>query len=65
MLPIKGRYLISKDERFIQNVKMLVYPVPKKSLISLGIHSTLTTDGNIKLGPTIFPAFGPENYDYF
>ena len=65
MLPIKGRYLISKDKRFRDHLKMLVYPVPKKSLISLGIHSTLTTDGRIKLGPTIFPAFGAENYDYF
>jgi hypothetical protein len=29
----------------------------------LGVHSTLTTDGYVKIGPTVFPAFGKENYD--
>ena len=30
----------------------------------LGVHSTLTTDGHVKIGPTVFPAFGNENYDW-
>lgn len=30
----------------------------------LGVHSTITTDGFVKIGPTVFPAFGKENYDY-
>ena len=29
----------------------------------MGVHSTLTTDGYVKIGPTVFPAFGKENYD--
>ena len=43
---------------------MLVYPVPVKGAYVLGVHSTLALSGHIKLGPTIFPAFSPENYDY-
>ena len=42
---------------------MLVYPVPAEGAYVLGVHSTLTTSGHVKIGPTIFPAFGKENYD--
>jgi L-2-hydroxyglutarate oxidase LhgO len=42
---------------------MLVYPVPAEGAYVLGVHSTLTTDGYVKVGPTVFPAFGKENYD--
>jgi len=43
--------------------KMLVYPVPVKGAYVLGIHSTITVDGRVKIGPTVFPAFAKENYD--
>jgi L-2-hydroxyglutarate oxidase LhgO len=42
---------------------MLVYPVPAPGAYVLGVHSTLTTSGHVKIGPTVFPAFGNENYD--
>ena len=43
---------------------MLVYPVPVKGAFVLGVHSTLAISGHVKLGPTAFPAFSPENYEY-
>ena len=45
--------------------KTLVYPVPKKGAYVLGVHSTLTLDGRLKVGPTLSPAFSLENYEYF
>ena len=64
MLPLKGRYAISKDANFGDKFKMLVYPVPLPGAFVLGVHSTLSISGHLKLGPTVFPAFSPENYDY-
>ena len=63
MLPLKGRYAISKDSDMGDMYKMLVYPVPVKGAFALGAHSTLAISGHVKIGPTIFPAFSPENYD--
>lgn len=42
---------------------MLVYPVPIKGSNVLGVHSTLAISGHVKIGPTVFPAFSPENYE--
>lgn len=64
MLPLKGRYAISKEAEMGEKYRMLVYPVPIKGAFVLGVHSTLAVTGHVKLGPTIFPAFSPENYDY-
>lgn len=64
MLPIKGRYAISKDPAMADKYQTLVYPVPVDGNFALGVHSTLAVDGHVKLGPTVFPAFSPENYDY-
>jgi (S)-2-hydroxyglutarate dehydrogenase len=61
MVPFKGRYAIS--ENTLPDVKMLVYPVPAPGAYVLGVHSTLTTSGHVKIGPTVFPAFAKENYD--
>ena len=61
MVPIKGRYAISKEPA--KDIKMLVYPVPVEGAYVLGVHSTLTPQGYVKIGPTVFPAFGKENYD--
>jgi (S)-2-hydroxyglutarate dehydrogenase len=61
MVPFKGRYAISKEP---MSLNKLVYPVPEAGAYVLGVHSTITTDGYVKIGPTVFPAFGKENYDY-
>jgi L-2-hydroxyglutarate oxidase len=39
-----------------------VYPVPLRHSYFLGVHSTITLDGYIKIGPTATPAFNIENY---
>ena len=42
---------------------MCVYPVPiKGSLLFLGIHSTITCNGLIKIGPSAIPSLSLENY---
>ena len=63
LLPLKGRYAISEQD-VSDRYKMIIYPVPVKGAMNLGVHSTLTLDGRIKYGPTVFPAFSPTNYDY-
>lgn len=45
--------------------KTIVYPIPLKGAYTLGVHSTLTTDGYVKIGPTTSPAFALENYQGF
>ena len=59
MLPLKGHYMIS--DKPMPEVKTLVYPLPTK-LQTLGPHSTLMTDGYVKVGPSAGPAFSFENY---
>ena len=44
---------------------MLVYPVPVTGAFVLGVHSTLAVSGHVKIGPTVFPAFSPLNYEFF
>jgi len=58
-LPVKGKYLISRNP--MKDVKTLVYPIPINQAM-IGIHSTITTDGYVKVGPSITPAFSSENY---
>lgn len=44
-------------------VNRLVYPVPGKKLVGLGIHSTIDLSGGLKLGPSAF--YLEDNvYDY-
>ena len=59
---MKGLYAIS-DSKLDDVYKTLVYPVPIKGAPFLGVHSTLTIDGRIKIGPTVAPAFSMENYN--
>ena len=40
----------------------IVYPIPLKGAYTLGVHSTMTPSGHIKIGPTTSPAFSLENY---
>jgi len=63
ILPFKGLYLKSKikNTRFSRHI----YPVPDPRQTFLGIHTTLTYDGYLKLGPTAIPVLGPENYSLF
>lgn len=63
MLPFKGIYL-----KYVENktdIKTNIYPVPNLNNPFLGIHYTITVDGNIKIGPTAIPAFWRENYSGF
>jgi L-2-hydroxyglutarate oxidase LhgO len=59
--PIKGLYSLS-EKRLDHIYKTLVYPVPIKRAYFLGVHSTLTVNGYMKIGPTVAPAFSLENY---
>ena len=63
LLPFKGMYLRSK--RKVSKFKTHIYPVPNINQPFLGIHTTLTSDGFLKLGPTALPVFSPENYKTF
>ena len=44
-------------------VNHLIYPVPFKKLVGLGIHSTIDMGGRLKLGPNAIFLSG-KNYDY-
>jgi len=59
-LPFKGIYRVSK--RLISSPKTLIYPVPHLINPFLGVHITLTLDGDIKIGPTAIPLLGREQY---
>ena len=47
LLPFRGMYLKSKK---ISSFNTHIYPVPNISKPFLGIHTTLTSDGYLKLG---------------
>lgn len=60
MIPFKGIYL-----KYLENktaIKTNIYPVPNLENPFLGVHYTITVDGDIKIGPTAIPAFWRENY---
>jgi L-2-hydroxyglutarate oxidase LhgO len=59
-LPFKGVYRVSR--RLISSPKTLIYPVPHPINPFLGVHITLTLNGDIKIGPTAMPLFGREQY---
>jgi len=59
-LPFKGIYRVSK--KLNSSPKTLIYPVPHPVNPFLGVHITLTLDGDIKIGPTALPLFGREQY---
>jgi len=63
ILPFKGLYL--KSKHVFRNFSCHIYPVPNIETPFLGIHTTLTFDKFLKLGPTALPAFSPENYSLF
>lgn len=63
LLPFKGIYLKYTGNSSV--IKTNVYPVPNLENPFLGVHYTITHDGNIKIGPTAIPALWRENYDGF
>ena len=60
MLPFMGVYRVTSND--ILGLKTLVYPVPHPINPFLGVHFTLTLDGQIKIGPTAIPVSGREQY---
>ncbi len=60
IIPFKGIYL--KDEKNQADIQTNIYPVPNLNNPFLGVHYTLTVDGQAKIGPTAIPAFWRENY---
>ena len=59
-LPFLGSYWRSKQNS--QTPTKLIYPVPNPVNPFLGVHTTNTLSGDIKLGPTAFPVIGKEQY---
>ncbi len=59
-LPFLGAY--KKSKLVDSNPKRLVYPVPNPVNPFLGVHTTNTLNGEIKIGPTAFPVIGKEQY---
>jgi L-2-hydroxyglutarate oxidase len=60
ILPFKGIYLKSSNNAVVSTN---VYPVPNLANPFLGVHFTVTVDGQVKIGPTAIPAFWRENYE--
>ena len=60
LLPFKGLYL--KSSKKYKEFKRHIYPVPDMKQPFLGIHTTITSDDYLKLGPTAIPVLSPENY---
>ncbi|WP_457603466.1 L-2-hydroxyglutarate oxidase [Nitratifractor sp.] len=63
IVPFKGIYL--KYSGSPAPVKTNIYPVPNLKNPFLGVHYTVTVDGEVKIGPTAIPAFWRENYEGF
>ena len=61
ILPFKGLYLYSNEA--VGAIRTNVYPVPDLRNPFLGVHFTVTVNGQVKIGPTAFPALWRENYD--
>lgn len=59
-LPFLGAY--KKSKLVDSNPRRLVYPVPNPINPFLGVHTTNTLNGEIKIGPTAFPVIGKEQY---
>ena len=58
---MKGLYCMSKKP--LNHIyKSIVYRTPIRNSDYLGVHSTITPDGHIKIGPTSSPALSLESY---
>lgn len=63
MLPFKGLYWYGNWEP--GKLQRHVYPVPDVRNPFLGVHLTVTVDGQAKIGPTAIPIFSRESYAGF
>jgi L-2-hydroxyglutarate oxidase LhgO len=61
ILPFKGLYLYSEEPPGA--IRTNIYPVPVLQNPFLGVHVTVTVEGQAKIGPTAIPAFWREQYD--
>jgi len=59
-MPFLGAY--KKSSLLSQNPRRLVYPVPNPVNPFLGVHTTITLNNELKIGPTAFPVIGKEQY---
>ena len=62
IIPFIGRYISVAETKLRLNT--LVYPVPHKSNPFLGVHFTMTSDGETKIGPTSSLTLGRESYSF-
>ena len=62
MLPFMGLYRATCEKNL--RLQRLVYPVPHPINPFLGVHFTLTIEGNVKIGPTAIPIAGREQYSF-
>lgn len=60
MMPFMGVYKSVPHSQL--PLRTLIYPVPHPINPFLGVHFTLTIDGQTKIGPTAIPVLGRENY---
>ena len=63
LLPFKGIYMKVSNGKV--PTKINIYPVPDLKFPFLGVHYTITSGGDIKIGPSASPAFWRENYSNF
>ena len=59
IMPFKGLYLLADRQG---SVRTHIYPVPDISNPFLGVHYTLSSNGQVSVGPTAIPAFWREHY---
>jgi len=60
IIPFKGVYL--KYAGTDTPIRPCIYPVPNLTNPFLGVHFSVTVNGDVKIGPTAIPAFWRENY---
>jgi (S)-2-hydroxyglutarate dehydrogenase len=63
MLPFKGLYLYGDSGA--PQLQRHVYPVPDPRNPFLGVHLTVTANGQVKIGPTAIPVLSRQNYARF
>jgi L-2-hydroxyglutarate oxidase len=61
-MPFRGSYRKSQQN---PKSKRLIYPVPHPINPFLGVHTIITSDGSLKIGPTAIPVLSRENYNSF
>jgi L-2-hydroxyglutarate oxidase LhgO len=70
MFPLRGFYLKAPVDLLTQGgyryPETLLYPVPpERSALFLGSHTTTTTDGYFKIGPTAIPGLSGRHFSTF